>query len=566
VHVLKLATFCTSQPQFIAQFKAFLDDDTLFLPSKVALSIGQTVEFSICLQDERPMLEGRGEVVHVRPNIGGRAERTGLRVRVRELTPSSRTIRDAIISARNVAKGPAAPAAAPSRSMPLARMTAAPRSTPAVGNRAVDQEPAAAEAEAVADDDGSGTPTPPLGTSIVTATVSRPPRSSAGAATVTPVAAREAGAPDRGGRLFSQGVQVAVPASPTAHLTEDSDGTPASPLLEVSTRSIVSSIESLADDPRGTASGLTPVTQVESDLRKVGRIRSARREDDAPVAVPTRPGALRVVVPPVLSSLATLAVCWFLWGRAAQQPPPPPVRAAAPITRTAAAPAAVAQPPPAPTAAKASVPAAKADAPAKSDSPAKAEAVGATTAPAGAAKTAAPGVGKTAPAIAARTAPAVEPTPPTKAPPETAPADDRPTMGHCTARITSAPTGAVVSLGTRPLGTTPVEVDHVPCGRFEVTLNRPRYNQTAATVEPGHHGKGSAFVRLVRPSARLVLTSTPPNAVFKVNHNIVSGDASVPRFERAKIEATLPGHKPWKKVVYVTGATVNVNAVLARGH
>src|SRR3954462_10272763 len=104
VHVLKLATFCTSQPQFIAQFKAFLDDDTLFLPSKVALSVGQTVEFSICLQDERPMLEWRGEVVHVRSHVGGRAARSGLRVKVRELSPSSRLIKAAIISARTAAK------------------------------------------------------------------------------------------------------------------------------------------------------------------------------------------------------------------------------------------------------------------------------------------------------------------------------------------------------------------------------------------------------------------------------------------------------------------------------
>src|SRR3954468_18415133 len=111
VHVLKLATFCTSQAEFIAQFKAFLDDDTLFLPSKVALTIGQTVEFSICLQDERPMLEGRGEVVHVRAHVGGRSSRSGLRVRVRELSPSSRLIKAASHSARSTAKAAEAKAA-----------------------------------------------------------------------------------------------------------------------------------------------------------------------------------------------------------------------------------------------------------------------------------------------------------------------------------------------------------------------------------------------------------------------------------------------------------------------
>ena len=42
----------------------------------------------------------------------------------------------------------------------------------------------------------------------------------------------------------------------------------------------------------------------------------------------------------------------------------------------------------------------------------------------------------------------------------------------------------------------------------------------------------------------------------------VAGEASVPRFEKARVEATLPGYKPWKKTVYVPASSMTVNAAL----
>jgi hypothetical protein len=47
-----------------------------------------------------------------------------------------------------------------------------------------------------------------------------------------------------------------------------------------------------------------------------------------------------------------------------------------------------------------------------------------------------------------------------------------------------------------------------------------------------------------------------------VNRVPASGEASVPRYERTKIEATLAGHRPWKKIVYVTAPTMEIKAVL----
>jgi len=272
VHVLKLATFCTSQAEFITQFKAFLDDRTLFLPSKVPLSVGQTVEFSICLQDEKPMLEGRGEVIHVRPNVGGRAERSGLRVRVHELTPPSRFIKDAIMAARSVAGAKASALAArfaspapatPSLDAPA--VTESSKSSP----KPVPAPPGALISTPIARLAVSTRLSPKAGDGdTLVAIVEEPPNESAAA--VKRSAAQGPVTP--AGRLFAQGVQVSVPAGPAHQDPSDkSDGTPSSPFLEVSTRSIVSSINSRLTGQPDTSMG-TAVTQVESNREMSSRL------------------------------------------------------------------------------------------------------------------------------------------------------------------------------------------------------------------------------------------------------------------------------------------------------
>jgi hypothetical protein len=531
VHVLKLATFCTSQQEFIGQFKAFLDDDTLFLPSKVALIIGQTVEFSICLQDERPMLEGRGEVVHVRPHVGGRSSRSGLRVRVRELTPSSRLIKAAILSARDTGKGtaPAKAATAAATPGPEAETPGpeAPPPTPAPAPRTPSPRVTAplgrippSRVAAPAARNAQPTAEPALvGEELAEAPAPAPPPPAEVQAYPRPSPS------GRTGRLFSQGVQVAVPASPVLHdaRKDDFDAAPSSPFVEVSTKSIVSSIDSNVNETGDSGERRTPVTMVEGS-------ENAPSADDLQLARkrPGRGSPVRAIVPPLLSSAGTLAVCWFLWGRA---PAPLP---AAPVVPRSAQPVALSPRP---------VPAAPVPPPARPEPrPAPAP----------------------PPAPVAEKPAAAAPTP-DEAPRATPPAAAAPAEGHCSARITSQPSGAVVTLGTRRLGETPVQADHLPCEAVELTLNRPRYAPTNTTVTPGRHG-ATAFVRLVRPGARLILTSTPPNAVFKVNHAVVTGEAAVMRFERAKIEATLPGHKPWKKVLYVNAPSMTVNAALAPAH
>jgi PEGA domain len=505
VHVLKLATFCKSEAEFVGQFKAFLDEDTLFLPSKFALAVGQIVEFSICLQNERPMLEGRGEVVNVRAHVGGKGARSGLRVRVQHLTAASRSIKEAILGARG-APGATPPAAKTSTA--LVPATVQPSPSPLASNGKTP--------------DGIS-PRPARTTLARLATTSR-----AAAASDAPAVGPASPAPSTN-RLVTQRMQPLLPANapPPGRLPDEFESEASSPSLEVSTGSIVSSIES----------NLTPVTKVDQPAQLAPLSAPPHDEsltdtdtdldmdlaDELPVErrLTSVAPLARHVAAPLLSSLATLAVCWFAWGSSAAPPPASqqratPIGAAVRVATPAAAP------------------------------PVKAPPIAAR-------------------AAAAAASPTIEPTPAPSPSPAPAPPPPAPVSAQCKARITSAPSHALVSLGEHDLGVTPLDADQLPCARVEVTLTRPRYSVTTATLLPDRSGKVSVSVRLARPPGHLVLTSTPANAVFKVNRVAVSGPApevTVLRYERSRIEATLPGHRPWKKTVYVTAASMNVNAVL----
>jgi hypothetical protein len=222
-------------------------------------------------------------------------------------------------------------------------------------------------------------------------------------------------------------------------------------------------------------------------------------------------GLGRRAVPALACSAITAAICWFAWGRNAPRPV---------VTMVAAPLAAPAPPAPAPVAA--------------------------------------------APVTAAPVAAAPVPAAPVAAPPVAAPA---PAGRSCRARITSRPSGATVMIGDRRLGTTPLDSGEVPCQGTSFTLSRPRYS-TATAALPAGENPAALLVKLSRPPAELALSSSPANAQLRVN-GAAAGKAPltfpVSRYERVRIEATLPGHRKWEKSVYVTAAATKIEAVLKPG-
>ena len=72
-----------------------------------------------------------------------------------------------------------------------------------------------------------------------------------------------------------------------------------------------------------------------------------------------------------------------------------------------------------------------------------------------------------------------------------------------------------------------------------------------------HERAGQSAVvaeRLVRPSASVVVTSSPAHAVIRVNKRRVGSaprTISALQFERVRIEASLPGYQPWRKTLYL---------------
>ncbi len=174
---------------------------------------------------------------------------------------------------------------------------------------------------------------------------------------------------------------------------------------------------------------------------------------------------------------------------------------------------------------------------------------------------------KPAPVVAAPTvvvAPAVVP-PPT---PE-APEDEPPIFAprDCIARVTTKPAGAEVSWGDIALGASPIERAAIPCGTAVVTFRRERYAEATRTITTERGRNAVVAQRLQRPAAKVVVTSSPPNAFIKLNKHRLGRaprDISAQRFERVRIEASLPGYQPWKKTVYLEEAESKIDVRLVR--
>jgi len=64
-----------------------------------------------------------------------------------------------------------------------------------------------------------------------------------------------------------------------------------------------------------------------------------------------------------------------------------------------------------------------------------------------------------------------------------------------------------------------------------------------------------------------MVTSSPPGALIRLNKHRIGPtprEIDTPRFERVRIEASLPGYRRWRKTLYVKEAESEVDVRLVR--
>ncbi len=533
-----LSTKATSREEFVAQFVPFLEPHTLFIPAVLKIEPGQSVKFAFSIKGGHTLLSGRGDAIDIVPVGQGPRKKAGVRISLLEIDVAARGVYEAILRKKGVA---------------------IPTSGPAVPKRNVSELP----------------------TRVVPNPLEAGRRAAAAAAAA-------AAASDH--KTLSPGPVSAAPGqrTPGSPLT-----LPANPFSNIDTAALSFFVEcTLTEDNDGTFSwddGAEPMPP-ESLL-----------EDDEPeivaVVPPAPPPALPLPLPPPMPALSKSR---------ANMPALPSMVVSAALAATdrdlsavpVKEPVAVAEPSLVEEAAYEPTPAFAMVAPeavgpmvalrtrfarlpawARIAAPAAAAtllvlaligALSGRTSPAKRLPVAAAPKASVAPAITpitvpAAAEPAVAPSAPNAAADKAA---ARPAgKGVCSASLTSQPSGALAVVGRRKLGRTPLSNARVPCGEAEVVFRHVRYSSAALQLTSTPDAPGSLSARLVRPRAQLALSSTPDGAVFKVNR-VPAGRGprklEVSRFESLRVEAVLPGYAPWKKTVYMRGATLKLNATLAR--
>jgi hypothetical protein len=157
------------------------------------------------------------------------------------------------------------------------------------------------------------------------------------------------------------------------------------------------------------------------------------------------------------------------------------------------------------------------------------------------------------------------------APPSAAPAPvvveeiPKPATRDCVARVTTTPVGAEVFWGDVALGQSPIAGAPIACGTARVTFRRERYAEVTRTITAERGQDTPVDVRLHRPPARLIVTSSPPGALVKVNRmrfGATPREISTPRYEHVRVEVSAAGYLPWKKRLYLRDAESKVEVKL----
>jgi hypothetical protein len=141
-----------------------------------------------------------------------------------------------------------------------------------------------------------------------------------------------------------------------------------------------------------------------------------------------------------------------------------------------------------------------------------------------------------------------------------------PAARDCVARVTTTPTGAQVSWGNIALGTSPLDHAAIPCGAGTLTFRRERYAELTRPISAARGQDTVVDERMSRPPAKLIVTSSPPHALIQVNKSRF-GQAprkiNSLRYEHIRIQASLPGYRPWKKTIYLRDPETKVDVELA---
>ena len=164
---------------------------------------------------------------------------------------------------------------------------------------------------------------------------------------------------------------------------------------------------------------------------------------------------------------------------------------------------------------------------------------------------------------------AAAPPPVVPSEPEPARAEEPPAAaGACQVRLVSRPAPVEVWLGDRRLGRTPSDHLAVPCGA-QLIFRRARYQPVSARApaQPASEVQ-ELSVHLVRPAARLEVTSAPEGAEVRLHGRIVGhtpATVTVSRYETIALEVRAAHFKSWKRRLYVRDSDGAVRADLAPG-
>jgi hypothetical protein len=539
VKLLRVMTRCETVPQFVATFRRFLDDEGLFIvTSQPQAPTGMRQPLLIQLKNGTPVFRGEGEVISTVTDGGGSFKLNGMRVRILAADEATQTV---LAEMRRPLPAPAPrPAPAP------------PPPTPVDASRSAPPVEAPAPAPAIVEDPPAELPPPPVFEAAAPAPAATPEAA-------TPPASQAARVPE----TRAPGAAFTLPANPFSELGSDAlehfvDCT----LYEDSHFHELETLSSLPgpSQPATSSSGTLEspprrrmnTAQEEkwfNDLEDRPATASSPAAVSTPAVAPAPPApapAPRAPEPAVISTLPVEIP--------ARRSEPRQVRTGA-STGTVVAIALFAallggglalgagyylwvMKPTSdggdiiPTAASVSMPSSRPPAP-----------IEATT-----------------------VKDPVEPVAvPTSEPGTEAPVVATPIAGDCSADLESEPDGVEVRMNGQFLGRTPLAGVTLPCGDVKLLFERVRYQPVEKTLSLVAGTPGDAKIDMARPEGQLALVSSPPGASFTMNGSHIGRAPTSMRvlaYTQVKLAATLEGHKPWSKTVYLDKTRMTVTATM----